>query len=561
MTPTFSSKFTTATLKARITDLFNYSTILKDAVYANVIAKIGNSIFHSNTNYDSSADIVIGVNDYVDFDLPTNDLNKILNASYTITENVQIVNEVLYRSSISSGFMAVPAPEADNFTSIELSTPIPTFEADINALLDTVGLDVRVGFYDSSNEYLVDAIILTAGVGTLTFNAVSFANFANIAYIRIIGTNIYSTTKNYTYVDCPTVTAKLNSSVDCYRSQMTVQDCTKYPFGSSFTRNLVLMYPETISGQHVLPSVETTDASLTIGPNIWTGGYNIQLESVISTQQTDGLYVENTTTAALYPNVKCDSGLCALSSCIAKFRNKYLEALKNGSQQLNELQTDNIVISSYLNGITLALDCSNSELAQALTSELANYMNTDSSSEGCDCGCGSNETSSIPTEIFPLFTDPATDGKLVTYQSTRAYLVMQQVYYNGQVFLVISPTVAGESPDSARAKYSYIGGGIYPANIGANDAAALTATYNKTCGVVQFTNLTAIAQNEHVIVTITNDTIFASTDVEVYVTNTADAQMVIENKIISDGSIQLYMYNSGAGDSVTDFNLWFNNKA
>ena len=70
MTPIFSTLFNITTLKARVTDLFNYSTIINDAVYANVTAMVGNSIFHQNTNYNSSADIVIGTNTYVDIDLP-----------------------------------------------------------------------------------------------------------------------------------------------------------------------------------------------------------------------------------------------------------------------------------------------------------------------------------------------------------------------------------------------------------------------------------------------------------------------------------------------------------
>jgi len=565
MTPSFTSKFTLPTFKARITDIFNYSVILRDAIYANVTAKYGNSIFHTNANYNSSADIVIGTNSFVDFDLPISD-NKILNATYTIIENVQIVNEVLYKPLISSGFFEATPPISSPFTTL-IAPAIPTsqgqFKQDILAIIANY-TDKKVSFYNSSHVRIGQANLTGVDITsdtTLIFESITLASFATIAYWRIEGTNIYTTTNTYTYTGCPEVVGSIQAPPDCYRSQMLVQDCTKYPAGSTLARTLTARYPNDINGNPVANPVTTSNASMTLGPNIWTGCYNITLSSIVNIAQEDGLLIENTVTAALYPNVQCDAGLCALSVCINKLLTKYLSALKIGSSQLRALEIDNIVISAYLNCIRLSLDCNDTTKAATLTSQLSAYMNNDAASEGCDCGCSGVTSNDLPTEIFPLFSEPASDGRLVVYSASRAYLEMQQIYYNGQFFLVISNTTAGENPDTTRGKFKYIGGGIYTGNIGVNDTGLLTATLNKNCGIITLSAFTPIIAGDEAIIVITNSTIATDTDIEVYITNTTLGVAVIENRIITGGTITFKIRNTDDTNSLTAFKVWFNNKA
>lgn len=559
MTPNFSTKILVSTLKARVTDLFNYNTLIKDAVYANVVGKVGNSIFHADSgNYNSTSDIVIGTNTSVDIDLPTSDGN-ILNGVYTFIENVKVINEVLYNPSVGSGYYAVTAPIANNFTSITLTSPPGTFQDDILLLMATLS-DVRVGFYNSSNVLLASATIDTVSDDSVGFAAVNLASFATIAKIRIIGSNIYSTTKSYSYSGCPVVTPKLQAPADCYRSQMTVTDCTVYSAGTTLARTLTIQYPTLADGSHVLPTVTTSDASVTLGPNIWTGGYTIDLSSVLTWQQTDTLYIENTVTAQITPTVTCNNGLCALSACIAKFANKYLAAIANGSRDMGAIEQANIVIGMYISRIQLAVECENTTDAAALTTALSVYMKEGTATEGCDCGCSDNTTNSTPTEIFPLFSTPSTDGRLVVYSSAIPYPVMQQVYFEGQTFLVLTATLAGENPISNRSKFKWIGGGAYAGNTVANVAGSDTVTLNHNSGIATFTGFTPVAPADFGGFIINNTTITAGSDVEVEIRNQADGFAIISKIDIGSNNIVCTLQNNNPTDDLTSFVVLFNNK-
>lgn len=558
MIPVFTSKFLVSGLQVRLTDTYNYAALIKDAVYANITAKVGNSIFHQNTDFNASADIVIGTNSAVNIDLPVSDGN-ILNGTYTITEAVKIINEVLYASSVNSGYMAVSAPVGNNFTTTTPSVPPDFFTADINVLLDSGLADTRVGFYNSSNVLLGSTTLNSCSADILHFAATNIAAFATIAKIRIIGTNTYTTTHIYTYSGCPVVTPKLQALTDCYRSQLSITDCTVYPVGTTLTRTITAQYPTLPDGSHVLPTETTSDASLTLGPNIWTGGYNISLTSQVDSKQTDNLYISITVTAAIYPNVQCSSGLCALSVCIAKFRNKYLAAVALGSKQTQALFSDNFTIGLYLDAINIAVQCEDSAAATSLITALTTFMGEGTSSDGCDCGCSDATTNGQPTEVFPLFTTPSTDGKVVDYSASVPYPVKQMVVFEGQLFRVVTATVAGQSPNTNRSKFKYMGGGVNAGNT--VNSILTTATINTTSGVVSFSGLTPANFTDQFSISITNTTISAGSDVECYLTGCSDGQGAIVNKFISNNTITLFVENlNNAGDPLFEFSVWFNNK-
>jgi hypothetical protein len=71
MIPSIKATFNLTAKTVTIEDLFNYSGLTYASAFGNVIAKLGNTIFHTNSNYDSSADIVVGTNNTVTFNLLT----------------------------------------------------------------------------------------------------------------------------------------------------------------------------------------------------------------------------------------------------------------------------------------------------------------------------------------------------------------------------------------------------------------------------------------------------------------------------------------------------------
>lgn len=399
MNPTFSTTFNLNTLKAILADTFDYSGIISTARYGNFRAKIGNNVFYQNTNFNGSADIVPPATTK-QVDLPTQN-GKPLSGSYEFRYQVQLVNEVLAYSSVRSGYMSVNAPSEATFTTITLTSPPSDLEEVIYALL-AQGLNVQVGFYDSGNSLLNQSNIVSSTGSVITFNSVTEPSFANIAKIRIIGTNIYETTENYLFSGCPNVDVSLNVTVDCYRSQLTASDVTQYPANlTTLTRTLQIQYPLLSTGTPVETTATTSDASLTIGPNIWTGGYTITLESQMTYIQSDTLTVVETITKYANPNVQCDANLCKALECIESFRTKYMAAQKSGARNLAELAQQNINILLYCNSYQIAVQCQNTTLASQILSDLINYMGSG------DCNCGCNDTSSDttePTEIFPLYS-------------------------------------------------------------------------------------------------------------------------------------------------------------
>jgi hypothetical protein len=399
MTPAFSTLFNLNTQKAVLSDVFDYSGIIATQRFGNFRAKIGNSIFYQNTQFDSNADIVPPASTK-QVDLPLQN-GKPQAGSYEFTYSVMLVNQVLAYSGVGSGFFNVNAPGSATFSTITLTSPPQDLEEVISALL-AQGLNVQVGLYDSGNSLITQSDIVSSTGSTITFESITESGFANIAKVRIIGTNTYENTQNFLFTGCPNVDVELCVTVDCYRSKLTAADTTQYPANlTSLTRTLQVQYPLLANGNPVATAQTTSNSSLTVGPNIWTGGYTITLNADMTYVQTDTLVVIQTITKYANPNVQCDANLCKALECIESFRTKYMEAQKTGARDLNILAQQNINILLFCNSYQIAVQCENTKLASQILSDLINYMGAGN----CHCGCNDTKSDTDePKEIYPLFS-------------------------------------------------------------------------------------------------------------------------------------------------------------
>lgn len=399
MTPSIQATFNLDDKTVTIEDIFDYSALTYTSVFGNVTARMGNTIFHQNTNFDSSADIVIGTNTSVTFDLPVDTNGNIIPASYSFSYAVKINGEVLI------ALATVTPPSGSPFTSIVLN---PASQPSIDAVqdnLDAGGVQV-ISFKDSGDVEITTGVPnSTSGSATIGFPAVTTASFASIAKVTVTATTTYTKVFTYAWEGCDEVTLNLCVSSNCYTSQLTAIDATSYPSGVTLSRAIVIQYPRLANGSSVLPSVTTTDASKTIGPNIYTGNYTVSLSSALTWTQDDGLIVNTTSTSYKEENVQCTNGLCGLSECINAYRTAYMNALAVGARDIQQLQLQNQVILLYCNQIRIAIDCNETEQATELITALSAYMNTTNPSlGGCSCGCGSSSGSyTEPTIIYPLF--------------------------------------------------------------------------------------------------------------------------------------------------------------
>lgn len=394
MTPTTTSQFNLNTLKLRVTDTFDYGTIIYSSAYGNVTAKIGNSVFHTNTQFNANADIVIGDNTFIDIDLPTSN-SLIREGSYTVIYNL-LVNYVAD---------ALP-PGATTFSSIAITPSSAQFIAQVDELLtqfDTV--TIQFGSTSLGANVGSSTITGTSGSSTILFNQVTIAEFADIDVITITVT--YTESNDYSFTNCDAVKGALTVTPNCAFATITVQDTTSYPaYVESLTREITLRYPKLASGAEVESPVTTSEASLTVGPYIWSGGYTISLSSIMSWEQEDNLLIQQTLTVYGYPNVQCDAGLCKAAKCIESVAVKYMAAVKNGSPSSAQLFQENFITMLYYMRYSVAISCGNTTLAAAILTEMITYLNMGD----CTCGCGDTGSSTgntEPTRIYPLFSSTA----------------------------------------------------------------------------------------------------------------------------------------------------------
>ena len=225
----------------------------------------------------------------------------------------------------------------------------------------------------------------------------TFAAWADVAEFRLV--SYYYKEEEYNYcVSFPKV--ELMANPDCFRSQMTIWDNTKYPTGYTVTsREMVVHYPLNASGDPVANSVTTQNASITIGPNIWSGGYNVQSTVVVSYTGEDGLVVEQTYKGAIFPNVQCDPGLCCVNDCLSSVHNRYKEALANGgASQVSVWKEVLFQANIYISRYYLYMLCNQPENAIDVASELVSFLR----SCGCNCDCNPCGTNEEPVEIQPF---------------------------------------------------------------------------------------------------------------------------------------------------------------
>jgi hypothetical protein len=388
----FSSNFLLSAVggpKVKITDLTDYASngITTSKVAGLIKGQRGSSIFYNNTNYDSP-DISRGSTDNDSVDLPVDSQGLVPKASYLLTYSIRVLDEIF-----NSKAGTMPANAAFLFTSAT------NYTAAIETLL-TQATAVKLYLYNSSAVKIGEVDVLTAsyngGLTIQTIGTSAFASFANVASARIV--TFYEKESTYDYcVKFPDV--KLAATPDCYRSQMTIRDNTQFSSEYSvLSRLITVQFPRDSSGNPVETTITSSAASLTIGPNIWTGGYEISLEMVVVHTGTDGLITTKTLVGYIYPNVECDPGLCCISDCLTSLHNKYQEALMKGSSQTATYREILFNTTIYICRFQIYLNCQNTEMCSEVASELISYLRQN----GCNCDCSPCGVDGEPTEIQPF---------------------------------------------------------------------------------------------------------------------------------------------------------------
>lgn len=386
-----------------IQDTTDYGSqgITNSQVKGNFTAKRGSLMFHDNDSY-VTPDIDRGTTDEVSFFLPVVDpliaRPRVINGGYVYTYTIKVTDENLALSTVT-------APGASPFTTLQMTSGSLAAVVAIvqNAL--SVGTNVQVEVFAGVTSLGLRALSSCSNGGLLTFASMTSGSFASVTTVKVYATMVYD--KDFTYSFCDvTPVGCLEAPWECLRSQMTVKDVTVYPanLSQAITRTITLQFPRYSNGTPVDTTLITSAAILTIGPDIWTGAYTINLSSILNWTQNDGLLITDTWTAAKPTIVVCTNSMCNLRGCINSVRVKYQEAARQGSQYAAELKEQNERVTYYWRDYTLALSCSDATGAQAILNELGDYLRTQC---GCDCGCsdpGSGEPMLIPATITSSVT-------------------------------------------------------------------------------------------------------------------------------------------------------------
>jgi hypothetical protein len=384
----------------RIKDFTNYVAqgITNAQVSGIITGKNGASIFYQNTNY-ASPDINRGVSDLsTPQSLPLDSNNKVLQASYEFIYSVKITNEILFASQAG-------APGSANFTTVSITSIGASTIALINGILaNPQNTNVRLRFKNGSGTILGDRTVtsLSATTNNLNFSSVNLPSFADIDEVEVISDTFYSKSFTYSYCD-KKVSPELCVSSSCLLSQITAVNQTEYPSFFTVARELKIQYPRKSDGTPVSAPITTNTASLTLGPNIYTGNYTVSSIDTIAYTQDDGLVINDIIKAYVEHNVTCKYSLCALSACISSVYERYKSALLTGSANTANLFAQNMRILLLCNLYNIAVSCKDEVRAVKWVTELSNYLDNDC---GCDCGCGSEQDQSEPTIIYPGISTP-----------------------------------------------------------------------------------------------------------------------------------------------------------
>lgn len=379
-------KFLLNSNEVQVTDNTDYAgeSITPSKVAGIITAKRANTVFHSTTDYDTP-DISPGTSLVDTFDGPS---NKLPESIYSVKYSIRVFDEVLGSSQAGS----MPSSTSVVFPSSNVAAQLNQLIADAE--------QVAIAIYDGGLLLGIRNVTgqFSFGGGNISVAVEALASFASADSFSVV--TYY--TKTYTYNFCNTLPkVNIEAFADCLRAQITVNDKTVWPAGYNVSNHKIkLQFPNDIDGTPVAAAVETEDYSLLVGPNIYSGGYNIAVSADVLYTQDDGLVVEGAVIGNVYPNVQCDTTLCCVRECLDELHDKYLVAIQKGSNQTASLFQQIFNIQIFLTRYQLAVDCQATYEASSILQQLKDYM----SSCGTKCNCGCSEADGKPEVITPLYS-------------------------------------------------------------------------------------------------------------------------------------------------------------
>lgn len=140
---------------------------------------------------------------------------------------------------------------------------------------------------------------------------------------------------------------------------------------------------------------------------------------------------------------------------------------------------------------------------------------------------------------------------IVNFDTTVAYAVGRRIYFEGQIYQVVTATTAAQTPHTNRAKFKWLGGAANQSNTASGSN---SCTLNKTSGLVTFTSF--VGTGAPLTCTIANSCVVgmpvtASVDLKL-IYPTGDGNPFLQTYAVSGGNIVITIFNGNQNDQTNE---------
>ena len=349
-------------------------------------------VFYNNTNFNSP-DILPGITDSLQKNLPINSQNNPIQGNYTVD----------YRIRISYAYTAdITGTQELTISGVDLtSTFVPGFLFEINT-----------GSYPGTYTVVSSQFI---GGETVVNVVQSFGGLENGVFISYF---LYENkTYNYEFCyDAPVV--EIQPSIDCDCSVIVSRDITNYNINVCGTTiqpyNLFRIHkitaPLGANGAPVIGIITSSLPTVTVSPiftKTWTTTITTNVEYVLPT----GLIIQMVVYGQDEYTVDCAEGLCCVYSCMANLRNKYESYLQTNPSRAAEFFPKLFKMTTAWMLYSAAHSCGDFTNKAKYLSEIINIAK----SENCECCDGDDD--GLPVPVVPLCGVSAGSGDTVVVTS------------------------------------------------------------------------------------------------------------------------------------------------
>ena len=350
-------------------------------------------IFHAGDTTYVTPDIVRASADTFVNNLPLDVKGKVITGTYNLKMSAKITAQ-------SFTFNVVSVDQANKLFGVTGNA--------LADILNATGGTITVTGTNAGTYTIVPANCSYDSVNNITYIAVSTA----ISSPTVDGTVTYTVDKYYSITNTTNFCfvepeIKFDITSDCSTGVMSAVDTTDYTaticgnspqevVPASISRIMTLVYPtDPLTGLPVASNIVAGGDTINVtAPNLWTGDYQITIETLLTYILNDGSVVVVNLTGYSHHTIECDNSLCCALQCIENLYHAWINSLKSGIQQGKSF-TELIKVMGEWLIVTQAHQCGDMDKYFHHLAKLIALV------KATNCNC-CPETTTAPVRVVPL---------------------------------------------------------------------------------------------------------------------------------------------------------------